>query len=103
MNDLAITETTLRRRLGSNVRSLRTSSLLTLKKAAARAEMHWRHWQKIEAAQANATLFTLARIAEVLNVEPGDLLREPAPGAQVLNVKPGDLLREPAPGEPQPN
>jgi transcriptional regulator with XRE-family HTH domain len=75
---LAITETVLRRRLAANVRTLRTSASLTLKTAANRAQMHWRHWQKIEAAEANATLFTLARVADVLNVEPGELLREPS-------------------------
>jgi transcriptional regulator with XRE-family HTH domain len=78
MLNLAITETVLRRRLGSNVRARRTSASLTLKKAASRAQMHWRHWQKIEATETNATLFTLARVADVLNVEPGDLLREPS-------------------------
>jgi transcriptional regulator with XRE-family HTH domain len=77
MLNLAITETVLRHRLGSNVRTRRTSASLTLKKAAGRAQMHWRHWQKIEAAETNATLFTLARVADVLNVEPGELLREP--------------------------
>jgi transcriptional regulator with XRE-family HTH domain len=77
MTRLAITETILRRRLGSNVRSKRTSSSLTLKKAAARAKMNPRHWQKIEAGQSNTTLFTLARLAEALDVEPGHLLLEP--------------------------
>jgi hypothetical protein len=79
MPKLAITETVLRRRLGSNVRVRRKAALLTLKKAASRAKMHWRHWQKIEAGQTNATLFTLARMGEALNVEPGELLLEPLP------------------------
>lgn len=74
MPRLAITETILRRRLGANVRSMRTSSSLTIKKAAGRAEMNSRHWQKIEAGQNNITLFTLARIAQALDVEPGHLL-----------------------------
>ena len=77
MPRVAITETILRRRLGANVRSKRTSSSLTVKKAAARAEMNPRLWQKIEAGQSNATLFTLVRIGEALDVEPGHLLLEP--------------------------
>ena len=77
MTQLAITETVLRRRLGSNVRALRTAAPFTLKQAAVRATMHWRHWQKIEAGQTNLTLFTLSRIADALNVEPGELLLEP--------------------------
>jgi transcriptional regulator with XRE-family HTH domain len=77
MPRLAITETILRRRLGANVRSKRTSSSLTVKKAAERAEMNSRHWQKIEAGQSNTTLFTLVRIAQALDVEPGHLLLEP--------------------------
>ena len=81
MPRLAITETILRRRLGANVRAKRTASSLTIKKAAARAEMNPRLWQKIEAGHSNTTLFTLARIGEALNVEPGHLLLEPPPRA----------------------
>ena len=78
MSRQAITETIVRRRLGDNVRALRTRALLTAKKAAERAEMHWRHWQKIEAGEVNITLFTLVRVADALNVEPGHLLLDPA-------------------------
>jgi transcriptional regulator with XRE-family HTH domain len=74
----AITETMVRRRLGDNVRALRTESLLTIKKAAERAELHWRHWQKIEAGHTNVTLYTIVRVADALNVEPGHLLLDPA-------------------------
>jgi transcriptional regulator with XRE-family HTH domain len=73
----AVSETILRRRLGSNVRALRNGALLTLKKASERAEMHWRHWQKIEAGEVNVTLQTLVRLGESLEVDPADLLREP--------------------------
>jgi transcriptional regulator with XRE-family HTH domain len=75
----AITEEILRKRLSINVRTLRNSATLTLKKASERAEMHWRHWQKIEAGQVNITLLTLLRLAEVLGTEPSDLLSEPQP------------------------
>ena len=73
----AVSETNLRRRLGTNVRALRNGALLTLKKASERAEMHWRHWQKIEAGQTNVTLFTLVRVADALNTEPSSLLSDP--------------------------
>jgi transcriptional regulator with XRE-family HTH domain len=85
MSRRAITETMLRRRLGANVRARRTTALLTVKKAAMRAEMHWRHWQKIEAGQTNATLFTLLRLADTLDVDPGELLREPPRRALEMN------------------
>jgi len=65
--------------LSINVRTLRNNALLTLKKSSERAEMHWRHWQKIEAGQVNITLQTLVRLAEVLDIDPADLLREPPP------------------------
>jgi transcriptional regulator with XRE-family HTH domain len=77
MTRRAITETIVRRRLGDNVRALRTGALLTVKKAAERAEMHWRHWQKIEAGHTNVTLYTLVRVADALNTEPGHLLLDP--------------------------
>lgn len=77
MLKIAITEILLRRRLGTNVRIKRNAASLTIKGAAKRVKMHWRHWQKIEAGETNATLFTLVRIAEALNVEPGELLLEP--------------------------
>ena len=85
----AITEEIIRQRLSINVRTLRNSAALTLKKSSERAEMHWRHWQKIEAGQVNITLQTLVRLAEVLGTDPSDLLREPP-------------LREPKAAEPKP-
>ena len=72
-------ERALRHRLGVNVRALRQKARLTLKQVAERAEIHWRHWQKIEAGQTNATIFTITRLADALNVDPSDLLREGIP------------------------
>jgi len=46
-----VTEDILRQRLSINVRALRNAAGLTLKRASEKAEMHWRHWQKIEAAE----------------------------------------------------
>src|SRR5262245_23496897 len=73
----SVTEDVLRQRLSINVRSLRHAAGLTLKKASERAEMHWRHWQKIEAGEVNVTLQTLVRLGDSLDVDPSDLLREP--------------------------
>lgn len=70
-----ITEEVLRKRLATTVRALRKKLGLTLKVAAERAEMHWRHWQKIEAAEVNATLMTLVRLGDALAIDPRDLLR----------------------------
>jgi len=74
-----LTEETLRRRLSINVRRARTAAGLTLKKASERAEMHWRHWQKIEAAEVNVTLQTLVRLGYALDLDPAKLLVEPPP------------------------
>jgi len=70
-------EAVLRRRLAANVRRLRQKKELTLKVAGERAELHWRLWQKVEAAQTNATLFTVLRLANALDADPRDLLVEP--------------------------
>jgi DNA-binding Xre family transcriptional regulator len=73
----AITEDVVRQRLSINVRTMRNAAALTLKKASERAEMHWRHWQKIEAGEVNVTLQTLVRLGDALDIDPADLLREP--------------------------
>ena len=95
----------IRQRLSVNVRSLRNGALLTLKKSSERAEMHWRHWQKIEAGQVNITLQTLVRLAEVLDIDPADLLREPAQrelGKEAPRERTGELpIVEPAAAEPE--
>lgn len=66
--------TQFQRRLGRNVRALRTLQNLTIKQAAARVEMHWRHWQKVETGEVNVTLRTFTQIAVALKVDPRDLL-----------------------------
>ena len=76
MLNLAVTEEILRNRLRENVRTRRNAASLTLKKASERAEMHWRHWQKIEAGETNATLATIVKMADALDVDPNHLLRE---------------------------
>ena len=67
----------LRRLLATNTRRVRKARGFTLKQAGQRAEMHWRLWQKIEAGVTNATMFTLTRVADALDMDPADLLREP--------------------------
>ena len=81
-----LSEAELRRRLSLNVRAFRNAAGLTLKVVAERAEMHWRHWQKIEAGQVNATLQTLVRIADALSIDPVDLLQTPVERADQRNA-----------------
>ena len=58
-----------RRILAGNVRRRRHELKLTLKAVSQQAQMHWRHWQKIEAGETNVTLDTLVRMAGALRVE----------------------------------
>src|SRR4051812_5176888 len=60
--------------LAVNVKRRRRALGLTLKAASARVQMHWRHWQKVEAEEVNATLDTLVRLADALEVNPYALL-----------------------------
>src|SRR5689334_22742794 len=92
----------IRQRLSVNVRSLRNGALLTLKKSSERAEMHLRHWQKIEAGQVNITLQTLVRLAEVLDIDPADLLREP-PQRELTKGFERERPVEPPVAEPSPS
>ena len=65
----------LRRLLSRSVRRRRERMNLTLETASQRSGVHWRHWQKIEAAEVNVTLETLARVAKALDVHVYSLLR----------------------------
>jgi transcriptional regulator with XRE-family HTH domain len=69
----------LRQRLRVHVRALRKAAGLTLKVAAERGEIHWRHWQKIEAAKVNVSLSTLGKVARALRVDVVELFGKPAP------------------------
>jgi transcriptional regulator with XRE-family HTH domain len=71
------TEEVLRQHLATNVRTRRHAAGLTLKQASEQAKMNSRLWQKIEAAEVNATLSTLARLGRVLGVNGVELLRAP--------------------------
>lgn len=69
-------ERRLRKRLAANVRRARDRASLSVQEAASRAGMHWRHWQKIEAGEVNATLRTLGRLSDVLGVDSSRLLAD---------------------------
>lgn len=77
MPDWPAAEKRLRRQLAAAVRRIRQEKKLTLEDVAHRAGMHWRHWQKVEAGEVNATLRTLARLSAALGVEPASLLEGP--------------------------
>lgn len=64
----------LRRRIATNVRHLRKEQKLSVITAAESVGVHWRLWQKIEAGDANITLWTLVRVADALDVDPRELL-----------------------------
>lgn len=76
-----ITDGTIRKRIAENVRRLRTDRGLTLEAAAKLAEVHVRHWQRVEAGDLNITLRTLAKIGVALEVDPAALFAPIAPGS----------------------
>lgn len=64
----------LRRRLAANLRDLRQRQSMTQEELAERTGLASRHIQKLEAGEVNATLKTVALIAEGLGIEPDELL-----------------------------
>jgi transcriptional regulator with XRE-family HTH domain len=77
------------------VRQLREAAGLTLEAAAERADLDWKHLQKVETgtegggAALNITFVTLVRIATGLRVELRDLFVRPArhPGRKSVPAK----------------
>ncbi len=69
--------TEIQRRLGRAVRSARLANSLTQEEIARRSGFGWRHIQKIEAGEVNATLRTICKLAAAVGVDPGALLSEP--------------------------
>jgi transcriptional regulator with XRE-family HTH domain len=59
-------EQDLQREIGRRIRRARLALDLTQEAAAARADLDWRRWQRLEAGEVNATVRTLARVAEAL-------------------------------------
>lgn len=70
-------EAALRELIGTNLRQRRALLGLTLKTASERASVHWRVWKQIEAGERDALISTLARMAEAVEVNVSDLLKEP--------------------------
>lgn len=54
---------------------LRGSAGLSQEAAAGRAEIDWRRWQRLEDGTVNATLRTLARVAEAVGLTFWELLQ----------------------------
>jgi transcriptional regulator with XRE-family HTH domain len=70
---LPLAERRTRERVAANLRRLREAADLTLEEAGDRANIHWRHWQKIEAGEVNLTLRSLTRLAGGLGVDVDQL------------------------------
>lgn len=67
-------EQELARAVGANVCRLRLALKMPVEKAADRANLNWRHWQKIETGNLNVTMQTIARAAQALRVDPAALI-----------------------------
>ena len=74
MPSLSVSEKQLRKRIATNTRRLREEKKLSLEETAHLAGMHFRHLQKVEAGEVNATLRTLARLSDAFGVSPHELL-----------------------------
>lgn len=59
------------------MRAARVASGLTQEAAAARADIDYKRWQRIEQGKVNPTVRTLLRVADVLDVEASELLVPP--------------------------
>ena len=62
------------KKIGTNIKELRTKKNWTLESVEERGYRSWKHWQSIEAGQRNINMTTLLRIAKVLKVKPERLL-----------------------------
>ena len=61
--------------LGKQIRRLRQERDWTLEEAADRADLDWKHLQKVEAGKINVTLVTLDRLACAFKVPVSELFR----------------------------
>jgi transcriptional regulator with XRE-family HTH domain len=71
------TDTALRLHIAEKLRTRRLALGLTVKQASASAGLHLRHWQKLEAAELNVTVYTLVRAAAAVTLDPALLLNLP--------------------------
>src|SRR5258705_10192030 len=78
----------LKRRVAENMRRLRHEQGLTLAALAKRADLHLRHIQRIEAAGANLTIGTLAKLATGLGVDVTAIREQPQRGISLLKYDP---------------
>ena len=67
----------IRHRLGANMRRFRLAARLTQLQASERAGLDVRHWQKVERAQTNPGLTSIARVAFGLDVDISVLFKAP--------------------------
>jgi transcriptional regulator with XRE-family HTH domain len=75
-----VTEDELPIRVGANVRTLRQIRKLSQEQLADRAGIHRTQLAAVERGRRNLTLKSLERLADALDVEPAELLKEPPPG-----------------------
>ena len=64
----------LRQQVGSNVRRIRRELGISQEELAFRAELHRTYISGVERGIRNPTIIVLGRIADALDVAPGDLL-----------------------------
>jgi len=67
----------VQRGVGRRIRAARIAAALTQEQAAAKAEIDYKRWQRLELGTVNATLRTLARVAEALDTSFWKLLGVP--------------------------
>lgn len=72
-------EKQLREVLAFNLARLRNEVGWSQEAAAARAPMHWTTWQRYELGTSNPALDDIARLADVLDVDPLELFKRPPP------------------------
>ena len=70
----------LRKRLSQNLTRLRSAQGLSRAGLAARAAVHLRHLEKIEAGEVNVTIDTITRLARGLGVDSHELLAKAPKG-----------------------
>lgn len=59
---------------GARVRALRHELALSQEALADRSELHWTYFGQVERGQVNISLHNILRIAEALEVDPGELV-----------------------------
>jgi len=67
-------EDALMARVGANIVRMRQARGWTLAELSERSGLFWRHLQKIEAGELNATLATLAKLSSAFKVEAAAIL-----------------------------